>query len=121
MNTLTSTFSDAINWMDSKGRKAWIALMIVCFIFAWPLGLALLVFLLWSNRMSKKFFKGKRGFGSLRNTRNSAFENYKAETISRLKQEQKDFESFLERLRAAKDKAEFDQFMEQREKNPTSS
>ena len=34
----------------------------------------------------------------------------------RLEEEQDQFESFLERLRAAKDKAEFDQFMEDRVK-----
>ena len=36
--------------------------------------------------------------------------------LKRLEQEQEAFEAFLERLREAKDKAEFDQFMEDREK-----
>ena len=45
---------------------------------------------------------------------NSAFDAYKSDTLARLEQEQEAFESFLDRLRAAKDKAEFDQFMDER-------
>lgn len=47
-------------------------------------------------------------------TGNSAFDAYKADTLARLEREQHDFETFLGRLREAKDKAEFDQFMEER-------
>jgi Protein of unknown function (DUF2852) len=46
--------------------------------------------------------------------RSRQFEEYRAETLQRLDQEQKEFHDFLGRLRAAKDKAEFDQFMSQR-------
>ena len=49
-----------------------------------------------------------------RSTGNSAFDAYKADTLRRLEQEQDKFEAFLERLRDAKDKAEFDQFMDER-------
>ena len=45
---------------------------------------------------------------------NSAFDAYKAETLRRLQDEQDNFEAFLKRLRDAKDKAEFDQFMNDR-------
>lgn len=45
---------------------------------------------------------------------NSAFDAYKAETIRRLQDEQEAFEAFLQRLRDAKDKSEFDAFMEDR-------
>jgi hypothetical protein len=48
---------------------------------------------------------------------NHAFDEYRAETLRRLEDEQKDFSSFLERLRFAKDKAEFDQFMAERRQN----
>ena len=44
----------------------------------------------------------------------SAFDLYRADTLQRLEQEQKDFQNFVGRLRAAKDKAEFDQFMTER-------
>lgn len=47
---------------------------------------------------------------------NMAFDAYKAETLRRLEEEQGAFEDFLKRLREAKDKAEFDQFMDDREK-----
>ena len=45
---------------------------------------------------------------------NSAFDAYKSDTLARLEREQKEFEAFLRRLREAKDKAEFDQFMDER-------
>lgn len=45
---------------------------------------------------------------------NSAFDAYKADTLRRLEDEQTNFEAFLTRLRDAKDKAEFDQFMDDR-------
>jgi hypothetical protein len=50
----------------------------------------------------------------------SAFEEYRAETLRRLDQEQKDFQEFLGHLRMAKDKAEFDQFMAERRARPSS-
>ena len=49
---------------------------------------------------------------------NRAFDEYRAETLRRLEEEQKDFAAFLERLRFAKDKAEFDQFMTDRRQPP---
>ena len=39
-------------------------------------------------------------------------------TLRRLEEEQNDFAAFLERLRFAKDKSEFDQFMADRRRNP---
>lgn len=45
---------------------------------------------------------------------NNAFDAYKSETLRRLEEEQDNFEAFLKRLRDAKDKAEFDQFMQDR-------
>ena len=49
---------------------------------------------------------------------NRAFDEYKAETLRRMEEEQKDFGAFLERLRFAKDKSEFDQFMAERRNRP---
>ena len=42
---------------------------------------------------------------------NRAFDEYRAETLRRLEEEERQFKEFLDRLRQAKDKAEFDQFM----------
>jgi hypothetical protein len=50
---------------------------------------------------------------------NRAFDEYRAETMRRLEEEQREFKEFLERLRHAKDKAEFDQFMADRRNRPT--
>jgi uncharacterized protein DUF2852 len=49
-----------------------------------------------------------------RSSGNRAFDDYRTETLRRLEDEQKEFFEFLERLRLAKDKAEFDQFMADR-------
>ena len=49
---------------------------------------------------------------------NRAFDEYRAETLRRLEEEQREFRDFLERLRMAKDKAEFDQFMAERRNSP---
>ena len=49
---------------------------------------------------------------------NHAFDEYRAETLRRLEDEQKEFHDFLGRLRQAKDKAEFDQFMSERRNRP---
>ncbi|MET1026466.1 MAG: DUF2852 domain-containing protein, partial [Dongiaceae bacterium] len=43
-----------------------------------------------------------------------AFDEYRSETLRRLEEEQKEFRDFLDHLRQAKDKAEFDQFMNDR-------
>ncbi len=47
---------------------------------------------------------------------NTAFDAYRAEMLRRLEQDHLDFQSFLDRLRQAKDKAEFDQFMAERDR-----
>jgi len=118
MQTIKGTLGAAIDWVDQRGRGAWICIMVLGFIFFWPLGLAILVFLLWSNRMgNKKNWRRMSGALGLNSTGNTAFESYKQETIERLRREQEDFKAFLERLRQAKDKSEFDQFMAERERN----
>ena len=49
---------------------------------------------------------------------NRAFDEYRIETLRRLEDEQREFRDFLDRLRMAKDKAEFDQFMAERRNRP---
>ena len=48
----------------------------------------------------------------------SAFEEYRAQTLQRLDQEQREFQEFIARLRAAKDKEEFEQFITDRRMGP---
>jgi len=45
---------------------------------------------------------------------NRAFDEYRTDTLRRLEEEQREFREFLDRLRFAKDKTEFDQFMAER-------
>ncbi|MEL6608398.1 MAG: DUF2852 domain-containing protein [Pseudomonadota bacterium] len=47
---------------------------------------------------------------------NTSFDAYRAELLERLETEQTQFDNFLVRLRDAKDKTEFDSFMEDRAK-----
>lgn len=111
--------ASAENWLDARGKGAWIAAMVIGFVFFWPVGLALLAYMIWSKRMFNssacvRKSRSRHSYGMRKSSGNSAFDAYKAETLRRLEQEQSDFESFLHRLREAKDKAEFDQFMDER-------
>lgn len=118
-------FSRTEAWLDSKGKGAWIAAMVLGFIFVWPIGLALLFYMIWSKRMCNKSSRRHSTCNSRRHRRghmggssgNSAFDAYKADTLRRLEDEQHSFESFLQRLRDAKDKSEFDDFMDERATN----
>ncbi len=127
--------------MDEFGRGGWIAAMILAFWVFWPLGLALLAFLLFSGRLRActPNGAGPNGAGRWHNMEgrggwcgggrgrwnrppasgNAAFDDYRAETLRRLEEEQQEFLAYLERLRRAKDKAEFDQFMAERRNRPS--
>ena len=52
---------------------------------------------------------------------NRAFDEYRSETLRRLEEEQREFREFLDRLRFAKDKTEFDAFMAERRNRPESA
>ncbi len=49
-----------------------------------------------------------------RSTGNASFDAYRSDTLKRLEEEQESFETFLERLRTARDKQEFDGFLDER-------
>jgi hypothetical protein len=49
---------------------------------------------------------------------NRAFDDYRSETLKRLEDEQREFKDFLARLRFARDRSEFDQFMSERRNRP---
>ena len=123
--------------LDEIGKPAWIALTVVSFILFWPLGLLVLGFLIgsgrmacwrhggtdrWQHRMERMQRRMERMQGAAErwgcggstyraSSGNYAFDEYRAETLRRLEEEQREFMAFLDRLRHAKDKAEFDQFM----------
>jgi len=124
--------------LDHYGKPAWIALLILGFIVWWPIGLLMLAFLIgsgrmgcggygghgrWQHRMERmreRMGGGGGGWGVWTgpSSGNRAFDEYKADTIRRLEEEQREFREFLERLRFAKDKTEFDQFMAERRNRP---
>jgi hypothetical protein len=128
-----------VSKLDGLGTGAWVALAVLGFVFWWPVGLAVLAFTIFSGRFGcghrmgrwqEKFEKmdrmcgggrgpGGNGFWGPPSSGNRAFDEYRAETLRRLEDEQKEFKDFLERLRMAKDKAEFDQFMAERRRNGT--
>jgi hypothetical protein len=113
--------------LDDIGKPAWIALTVLGFVLWWPLGLASLLFILGSGRMgcsrhgrwqdkadrmqaaASRWYSGRPASSG-----NRAFDEYRAETLRRLEEEQEGFRAFLDRLRHAKDKAEFDEFMADR-------
>jgi len=117
-------------WMDARGRKAWIAAMVAGFVFFWPVGLALVAYITVTNRWSRPMSHSRSCMSrsnhswSMPGTRpsgNTAFDTYKADTLKRLEDEQDAFEAFLQRLRDAKDKSEFDTFMDDRAKGNRSA
>ena len=106
-------------WLDARGRAAWITAMVGGYIVFWPVGLAMTAYMVINNKFSgsasRTSCRGRSHSVHMnRSTGNAAFDTYKGETLRRLEEEQTNFEEFLERLREAKDKAEFDQFMDDR-------
>lgn len=66
------------------------------------------------GRMDRARTGGGGFWGTPPSSGNRAFDDYRADTLRRLEEEQREFKEFLERLRFAKDRAEFDQFMAER-------
>lgn len=128
-------------YLSEIPRPYFIVAMVFGFVWFWPAGLVVLAYLLASGRMRRRGSAPGRwhntatpqdggGFGwgaggSLRGwwrgeqptSSNRAFDDYRAETIRRLEEEQKEFMEYLERLRQARDKQEFDSFMAERRRS----
>ena len=127
--------------VDEYGKAGWIVATVLGFWLFWPIGLGILAFLALTGRLRHcrmagvgRWYNAPPGQGGgswnagggcgwgWRGGRsrytppsgNAAFDEYRAETLRRLEEEQKAFVEYLERLRRAKDKAEFDQFMAER-------
>ena len=113
--------------LDEWGKPAWISLTVLAFLAAWPLGVAVLAYLAgsgrlqawraelpgtWSNLRASGPGRAWQSWGT--SSGNRAFDDYRAETLRRLEDEQREFQAYLDRLRQARDKAEFDQFMAER-------
>ncbi|NGN43758.1 DUF2852 domain-containing protein [Mesorhizobium sp. CGMCC 1.15528] len=128
-------------------RPAWtpatIALMVIGFMVFWPLGLAMLAYIIWGdrlegfkrdvNRATDGIFAGCRrgsdkaarwGKGSYTPTGNVAFDDWREKELERLAEERRkldetlaQFDDYARELRRAKDQEEFDRFMANRNKS----
>jgi hypothetical protein len=127
-------------------RPGWtpltIALMVLGFFVFWPLGLAMLAYIIWGDRLPefrrnaegmrndfKRSFSGC-GWQSRRESSggayhsqsgNAAFDDYRAAELKRLDEERRkldeeraEFETFVRNLRRARDQEEFDRFAAER-------
>jgi hypothetical protein len=129
--------------IDELPKAALIALTVIGFMVFWPLGLALLAIFIWRGRMfcgkharwgnwhspearaewrerREEFrdFTRRAKWSRRHGSGNVAFDEYREETLRKLEEDQKEFQSYLDKLRAAKDRAEFDQFMKERTSRP---
>lgn len=128
-------------------RPAWtpftILLMVLGFIVFWPLGLAMLAYILWGDRIpeirrhftmegeASRPWSGFRGCGprstefGFKASGNVAFDAYRASELKRLEEERRKldeelrtFESYMRDLRHARDQEEFDRFKRERGHRP---
>jgi hypothetical protein len=142
MSTVDQTYDyPRYRWGGPRVHPLGIIATILGFIFWWPVGLAILGYMIWSKSMGchsserwhHKMDRMEEKMGRMRDrmerwggpwqgprsSGNHAFDEYRTETLRRLEEEQREFKDFLERLRFAKDKAEFDQFMAERRNRQT--
>ena len=124
---------------------ATIALMVLGFIVFWPLGLAMLAYILFGDRlhafkreanekMDGMFKSCRRGGGQARGrggwyhheTGNVAFDDWRKAELERIEEERRkldemrqEFDSYRRELRRAKDQEEFDRFMRERQNRQT--
>ena len=117
---------------------ATIALMVLGFVVFWPLGLAMLAYIIFGDRL-KSFkkdanetvdgmftscrgkFGGRRGPAFRNATGNVAFDDWRDAELARLDEERRkldemreEFDSYVRELRRAKDQEDFDRFMRER-------
>jgi biopolymer transport protein ExbB/TolQ len=120
-------------------RPAWtpatIALMVIGFMVFWPLGLAMLAYIIWGDRLDSfkadvnratddftSAFRKKSGYGAAASSGNVAFDEWRDSELSRLDEERKkldemrhEFDQHMRDLRMARDRKEFEQFMADRQ------
>lgn len=147
MNTTYSSREEVRSAATPYIRPAWtpltIAMMIIGFMIFWPLGLAMLAYILWGDRLDEfkervNFRNTSRGCdwsrsgnwraGASARTGNVAFDDWRASEIERLEEERRkldemrrEFDDYLRELRRARDQEEFDAFMKDRNARPASA
>ncbi|NRP69183.1 hypothetical protein ILFOPFJJ_00047 [Ensifer psoraleae] len=114
---------------------ATIALMVLGFVVFWPLGLAMLAYILFGeklrafkknangsvDRMCAGFRRNRRQHWAHHRTGNVAFDDWREAELARLDEERRkldemreEFDAYVRELRRAKDQDEFDRFMRER-------
>lgn len=103
---------------SSRWTPLGIAALVLGFFVWWPLGFAVLAYILWGGSVDQLLketidqFKTKTS--SARGSGNAAFDEYRRSTLKRLEEEQAEFADYVEKLRMARDQEEFDRFMAER-------
>ena len=98
-----SWFERSKTWLDRKDNGKWIANMVLGFSKMFGI----------SRCCSRSTH-----FQAMRPTWDQAFDAYKHDTLTRLANQQEEFIAFLERLRHANDRAEFDDFLKEPDSKP---
>ncbi|MCY1665358.1 DUF2852 domain-containing protein [Rhizobium sp. SL86] len=122
-------------WIRPDWTPATIALMVLGFVVFWPLGLAMLAYILYGDRLRDfKRSANERADGFLTNCRRSsrsyrsgfstgnvAFDDWRKAELDRIEEQRRkldemreEFDTYLRELRRAKDQEEFDRFMRER-------
>lgn len=101
-------------WLDDHGRGAWIAAIVLGFIAFWPLGLALLLWMLWRGKAGSKSGSCGRRSRKTRAFDNAAFAAHHEETLRRLDEDAGAFEEHLRAQAAERDREAFEAFMRSR-------
>jgi len=108
-----------------RKRSGWtpigIAAMVLGFMVAAPVGLAVLAYILWGGRIDDLITDGIDMIkGATKRTPqssgNAAFDDYKAATLRDLEEQQAEFADYVDHLRQARDREEFEHFMKSKKK-----
>jgi len=122
-------------WLRPDWTPATVALMVLGFVVFWPLGMAMLAYILFGDRfrdfkrdvnqaadgMFAKCRPGRNRHQSYYGTGNVAFDEWRKAEFDRLDEERRkldemraEFDAYALELRRAKDREEFERFLRQR-------
>ncbi len=129
MYTTSSPYQAKVNINRGRVRKPsrWtpvgIAAIVFGFMVWWPLGMGILAYIVWGGSVDDLI---SDGIDKLRGTinpasapassGNAAFDAYRNEVLRDLEKQQEEFDDFVEHLRQARDREEFERFMDSRKK-----
>lgn len=104
---------DFTKMLQDVGRPVWLAVMAMGFLWFWPVGVAVLAYLMWTGKV------GNRGGGApwsraFWSSGNTAFDKYQDEARKALDAERDAFQAFLVEKLSAADQAEFNEFLAKR-------